>query len=152
SEYVRFAVQSAVQQTYGLKEIIVVDDGSDEETKRVLKELESDIDLLITQRNSGTSAARNNGIKRASGDFILVLDSDDSFEPDFSEKAIKCFHDFSNIRLVTCYARWFNKKGMSRIYKPAGGTIKDYLISNAAMGSALFLKKDWEEVGGYDEK
>mgnify|MGYP000442180534 FL=1 len=60
-------------------------------TKKVLKNLETKIDNLITQKNSGAGAARNTGIKEANGDFILVWDADDYFEPEFAIKAIEIF-------------------------------------------------------------
>ena len=90
AQYIEQSVQSALDQTYPYKEIIVVDDGSNVETKAVLKKLESKITLLITQENQGQSTARNVGIKATKGDFILVLDSDDYF---LKEK-LKNFHDF----------------------------------------------------------
>ena len=58
-------------------EIIVIDDGSNDKTKKVLKKIEPKVNLLITQENKGQSTARNKGIKMAKGQFILTLDSDD---------------------------------------------------------------------------
>ncbi len=150
-DYIEKAVQSAWDQTYENKEIIVVDDGSNEETKAVLKKLESKLDLLITQKNKGVSAARNAGIEVATGEYILVLDSDDYFEPEFCKKAIKIFINKPDTKIVTCYSNWFNEKAR-KIFKPEGGTIKDILISNVAMGSSMFRKHDWQSVGGYDYK
>jgi glycosyltransferase involved in cell wall biosynthesis len=72
AEFIGQAVDSALNQTHLNKEIIVVDDGSNEETKIVLKSLKHKIDKLITQENLGQSTARNNGIKQANGSFILV--------------------------------------------------------------------------------
>ena len=72
-KFIENAVKYANIQTYDNKEIIVVDDGSNLETKKVLKNLETKIDNLITQKNSGAGAARNTGIKEANGDFILVI-------------------------------------------------------------------------------
>lgn len=151
AKYVNKAVQSALDQTYLNKEIIVVDDGSNYETKKVLKDLEPKLNLLITQENKGTSAARNTGIEAATGEFILVLDSDDYFEPQFCEKSIKIFQDREDVKIVTCYTNWFQNKKGSKIFRPKGGDLKDILINNAAMGSAIFRRRDWEKIGGYDE-
>jgi len=150
-EYIEQAVQSALDQTYENKEIIVVDDGSNQKTKAVLKKLETKITLLITQENKGTSAARNTGIAAATGEYILVLDSDDYFEPEFCEKAIGIFEKDSNIKMVTCYARWFWNHKDFQIFIPAGGGLKNFLITNSSLGT-IFCKKNWKEVGGYDEK
>ncbi len=150
TDYIQQSVQSAFDQTFENKEIIVVDDGSNEETKAVLKTLEPKITLLITQENKGPSAARNTGIANATGEFILVLDSDDYFETSFCEKAIEIFQKDSNIKMVTCYARWFWNNINFQIFKPAGGELKNFLLSNSSLGT-IFLKKNWKEVGGYDE-
>lgn len=146
------AVNSASLQTYPNKEIIVIDDGSNGETKNAIKTVEKHIDILITQQNYGQSIARNNGIKKANGDYILNWDSDDFFEPSFCEKAIKHFQEDENIKIVSCYAQRFNEKGKIDDFIPKGGDISSFLFSNAALGSAMFLKKDWLECGGYEEK
>jgi len=150
AEFIEQAVQSALNQTYQNKEIIVVDDGSNEETKAVLKRQEPKITQLITQENKGTSAARNKGIEAATGEFILVLDSDDYFETSFCEKAVEIFEKDSNIKMVTCYARWFWNNIDFQIFKPAGGGLKNFLLTNSSL-STIFFKKNWREVGGYDE-
>jgi hypothetical protein len=148
--YIEQSVKSALDQIYENKEIIVVDDGSNQKTKAVLRSLEQKIDLLITQENKGTSAARNTGIEAATGQYILVLDSDDYFEPAFCEKAIEIFQKGSNIKMVSCYARWFWNNEYFQIFKPAGGDLQNFLIANSSLGT-IFFKKNWEEVGGYDE-
>lgn len=150
-EYIEKAVQSALDQTYDNMEIIVVDDGSSAKTKKVLKGLESKSVKVITQSNQGPSAARNRGIELARGKYILVLDSDDYFDPMFSQKAIAVIKSRPDINLVTCYGRWFISEKKSIIHKPAGGNINNFLYECGAFGSTLFLKKDWEFVSGYDE-
>lgn len=150
--YIEQAVTSALNQTYSNKEVIIVDDGSNSETKAVLKKLESKITQLITQKNLGQSIARNNGIRRAKGEYILNLDSDDFFEATFCEKAIDKFEDDNDIAIVTCKANRFNDKGPIDIFTPAGGALKDFLFANASLGSSMFKKTDWERSGGYEEK
>lgn len=152
-EFIRQAVECANAQTYENKEVIVVDDGSDLLTKKILKELSEQIHLLITQDNSGLSAARNNGIKSANGEFILVWDSDDYFEPSFCEKAIAVFLESAGFyKIVTCKARRFNNSGTLNFYTPGGGNIENFLFSNSAIGNSMFKKGNWEKIGGYDEQ
>jgi glycosyltransferase involved in cell wall biosynthesis len=145
------AVNSATLQTYPNKEIIVIDDGSNNKIKSVINTVKGKIDLLLTQNNRGQSIARNNGIKKATGDYILNWDSDDFFEPTFCEKAIKYFQEDENIKIVSCYAKRFNKKGEIDVFMPKGGDIKDFLFSNAALGSSMFRKLEWMECNGYEE-
>ena len=148
---VEVAINSALKQTYSNREIIVVDDGSNEEIKLLLKKLEPKIDLLITQFNQGQSVARNKGIEKATGDIILSLDSDDYFEPQFCEKALEIFNDNQDVKIVTCRARRFNSEGDIDIFTPLGGTLKNFLFSNSALGSAMYRKSDWEICGGYEQ-
>jgi glycosyltransferase involved in cell wall biosynthesis len=152
ADYIEQAVTSAFNQTYSNKEVIVVDDGSNIETKAVLKKLESKITKLITQDNQGQSIARNNGIREAKGEYILNLDADDFFEPTFCEKAINKFEEDQEIAIVTCNVNRFNTSGTIDIFFPNGGFLNNFLFSNSAMGSSMFKRKDWERCGGYEEK
>lgn len=151
AEYVEESVNSAYAQTYNNKEIIVVDDGSNERTKKVLKKLEPKIDVLITQENKGAGAARNAGVVKAKGKYILTLDSDDFFEKSFCGKAVGILKDEPEARIVSCYANRF-RGNESVLIKHKNATVKDFLKFNHALGNALFYKSDWEKVGGYDEK
>jgi len=151
AEFIEQSVQSAQDQTYENKEIIVVNDGSNDETKAVLERLESKITLLITQENKGTSAARNTGIEAASGEYILVLDSDDYFEPEFCEKAIEIFEKDFETKMVTSYGQRFREDPFGPTIKPGGGDLKNFLFRNASLGT-MFRLQDWIVVGGYDEK
>lgn len=148
-QYVEQAVNSALNQTYLNKEVIVVDDGSNAKTKKILKRLEPRITKLITQENQGQSKARNVGIEASKGDYILVLDSDDYFEQSFCEKAILSLTD-SKIKLVTSFVKRFNNFNSYDFY-PKGGNLRNFLINNQATGSAMFRKKDCISVDGYDE-
>lgn len=148
-QYVEQAVNSVLNQTYPHKEIIVVDDGSNAKTKEILKRLEPKITKLITQENSGQSKARNVGIEAANGFYILVLDSDDYFEPTFCEKAMLVLQN-PTIKLVTSFTKRFNNFYTYDVY-PQGGDIRGFLLNNQATGSVMFREKDCISVGGYDE-
>ena len=151
AQYIEQAVNSALSQTYANKEVIVVDDGSNPETKAILKKLATQITKLIVQENKGQSTARNIGIKEAKGDYILVLDSDDYFEPSFCEKAMTVFQYKKEIKIVTCQANLLFENGSKVLYIPKGGSISNFIISNSALGTSMFKKEDWRFCGGYDE-
>lgn len=150
AQYIEQAVLSALNQTYPNIEVIVVDDGSNAITKAVLQRLEPKITKLITQGNQGQSKARNVGIYQAKGDYILVLDSDDYFDPTFCEKALLVLED-TNIKLVASYMVRFNDNGIIDEYRNFGGDINTLILNNQATGSVLFRKKDFNRTGGYDE-
>lgn len=150
AQYIEQSVFSALNQTYSPIEVIIVDDGSDAETKAILKKLEPKISKLITQENQGQSKARNIGIEASKGDYILVLDSDDFFEPTFCEKASSILKADKSINIVTSYTKRFNDSS-SFDYYPKGGVLRDFLMNNHATGSIMLRKENWLNVGGYDE-
>lgn len=150
--YVEQAIKSANIQTYPSKEIIVVDDGSNQETKTIINKNIDFIDILISQENKGTSAARNVGISEASGEIILVLDSDDYFEKEFCERAMPILEKIKDIKLITCYTRRFIGDKTIDIFKPKGGDVSEFIFGNQSLGSSLFRKIDWIKCGRYDEE
>jgi len=152
ASYIEQALNSVRGQTYKNIEVIVVDDGSNDKTKSVLIGLQNEIDCLLHQENLGQSTARNNGIKKANGEYILTLDSDDYFEHTFFEKALNIFNQNAQAKLVTCFTNlFFDDSSKNHIYEPKGGDIKSFLTYNGALGSAMFKKEHWVSVGGYDE-
>jgi glycosyltransferase involved in cell wall biosynthesis len=150
-QYVDQAINSARSQVYSNKEIIVVDDGSNYETIKLLKSIEFKISKLIFQENLGQSTARNNGIKVSSGEYILILDSDDFFESTFCGKAIQYFKFDDNVKIVSCFANLLYSNGIVKQHCPKGGDISDFMFANEALGTSMFKKQDWLDCEGYDE-
>ncbi|MFR2535249.1 MAG: glycosyltransferase family 2 protein [Clostridia bacterium] len=90
-KFIRQCIQSIRKQTYKNIEIICIDDGSTDDTKKVLQEL-SKIDnriMIIAKENEGVSIARNAGIQKATGDYITFIDIDDWIEIDWIEKLVE---------------------------------------------------------------
>lgn len=79
--FISTSIESILNQTYKNIELILVDDGSTDNSVDIAKKYGSSI-ILIQQENAGVSAARNHGLGIAKGDFICFLDSDDSWEPE----------------------------------------------------------------------
>lgn len=151
AQYIEQSVNSALNQTYPNKEVIVVDDGSNAETKAILNKLALKITKLITQENAGVCVARNKAIENANGEFILTLDSDDFFEPNFLTKAVKVLENNKDVGMVTSWVQVINEKGTKLfMQKPTGADAVATLYHNNSMGSCLFRKKAWVEIGGYD--
>lgn len=90
-EHLHECLDSVVNQTFADIEIICVDDGSKDGSPEILREYEvSDSRIqVICQENSGAGAARNAGLRQATGEYLVFLDSDDFFEPDMLETAVK---------------------------------------------------------------
>src|SRR5437868_5807116 len=75
-------IRSALEQTWPRKEIIIVDDGSTDQTLSIARQFASERVLVVTQPNQGTSAARNKALALYQGDYIQWLDADDLLSPD----------------------------------------------------------------------
>jgi len=152
TEFLENAIDSVRNQDFENIEIILINDGSSLETKEYLSSIKYKVDKFLSQENEGPGSARNRGIKEATGEYILILDSDDYFEKDFCSRAIEILKANSEIKIVSCYARWFIDERNFQIYKPKGGDVRNFLVSNAAVGNSMIRKSEFIECGGYDEK
>ena len=105
-EYLPRCVDSIRRQTYRNLEIILVDDGSTDNSGAMAEKfaLEDKRVKAFHKENGGSSSARNLGIEKASGDFIGFVDSDDYITPDCYEKLLDCGRR-RNVKLV-CAGRW----------------------------------------------
>ena len=81
-KWIRSTIKSALDQTWSNKEIIIVDDGSIDNTYKIAKEYESENVKVFTQKNSGACVARNLAFSYSKGDFIQWLDADDILHSD----------------------------------------------------------------------
>lgn len=108
--YIERGIRSICEQTYHNLEIIVVDDGSEDGTGRILDELaESDVRIqVIHKENGGLARARNTGIARARGNYIGFVDGDDWIDPDMYEKLFSAMKD-KQANLAVCRYRQISR-------------------------------------------
>lgn len=150
-QYIMEALQSIYKQTLLPEKIIIVDDGSNAETKKVLASINHSLVQIVYQENKGVSAARNQAIILAQTDYILNLDADDYYESTFIEKATQLLDFNEEIVSVSSYCRIFQKIKTIEIIKPLGGKLKDFIVINNSRANAIFRKNSWIAVGGFDE-
>lgn len=105
ARFIAETIDSVFAQTVGMYEVLVVDDGSTDDTKSVVDSFEGRVRWL-RQENSGPGAARNNGVRNTTGDFIAFLDSDDIWTPDKTEKQLARFA--ARPELGVCFGELFN--------------------------------------------
>ena len=103
ADYIVESIESALAQDYPNKEIIVVDDGSTDDTVATLSAFDGKI-TVIRQENAGSAVARNTGIKASSGEFIAFLDSDDLWFPGKLSLQVEYMEAHPDIGLV--YHDW----------------------------------------------
>lgn len=151
-EYIIQALQSIYNQTLLPDKIIIVDDGSEINTQKVLAGIKHPLLQIIRQENQGVSAARNTAIAAAKTDFIVNLDADDYYETTFIAEAVTILNTLPTVGVVSSYCSTFNSKGSIEIIKPIGGNVTDFIVINSGRASAMFRKNCWELVGGFDEK
>ncbi|SHO51466.1 glycosyltransferase family 2 protein [Desulfopila aestuarii] len=96
------AIQSVINQNYYSSEIIIVDDGSTDNTEQVCKKYFDNI-KYIKQENSGVAAARNRGIISSSGELIAFLDSDDQWLPDKLSSQINILYKYNKLKWCAGY-------------------------------------------------
>jgi len=109
-DYVAGAVESVLAQTYKNIEIIIIDDGSTDNTHDILGPYLDRI-LYIYQPNGGLANARNRGIREAKGGFIAFLDADDRWSPEKVEIQVKCLDQFENVSMVFTDFSAFDESG-----------------------------------------
>jgi len=140
-DYLFEAVESVLQQTVPC-EIIIVDDGSEEDVENLWDDLDNV--TLIRQNNKGLSSARNTGIRYAKTEYVLPLDADDMIRKDYIEETL------GRGDIVTVLQQEFGDS--NTLWTPGNDfKLEDFKTSNRANCCSLYRKSMWEEIGGYDE-
>lgn len=154
------AIQSVLNQTYQDFEIIVVDDGSTDNTEEVVKSFNDPrIRYIRHDQNRGGSAARNTGIKMARGEYIAFQDSDDEWLPEKLEKQMRVFEN-APAEVGVVYTGFWRIEGDRRTYIPSDkisqkeGNIQGELLKgNFVTTQATVLKKEcFEKAGMFDQR
>lgn len=161
--WIKDAAKSALDQTWSKKEIIIVDDGSSDNTLHIAREFESESVKVITQANMGASAARNKALSLAQGDYIQWLDADDLLAPNKISQQLKMRHKEGSARILfsSAWCKMFfrlkkAKMATNLLWKDLDPI--EWIITkfneNAWMANSSFLisRKLTEMAGPWDEK
>lgn len=153
AQYLDESLQSIADQTYTHWECIIVNDGSPDNTEAVARKWEAKDArfIYLHKENGGVSSARNVGIEKGNGEFILTLDADDKYDPTFLEKALNKLLANTELGIVSSWGQYFTNDKQFQVFKSNAKTVTDFLFYNGInMGSSLFRKVCWKQVGGYD--
>lgn len=105
-------IQSVLTQTYQDFEIIVVDDGSTDDSPNQVLDFQDPRIRLVYQNNSGVAAARNRGISESRGDFVAFIDADDLWLPDYLYTQLLLVRKFPNCDVFACNYEFKNLNGV----------------------------------------
>jgi len=145
------AIDSVISQSYSNIELIVVDDGSDDETPEVIEKYKERYSLIYirNEQPAGAPAARNKGINAAKGKFIAGLDDDDEWREDRIEKLVEAYSE--EYSCITSDAKMIYPKKEARWKKKKYIDLKTLLFTNQVGNQVLVSRKRLMHVGGFDE-
>lgn len=154
------AIESVLEQSYHDLELLVVDDGSTDNTATVVEDFDdSRVELLEHDKNKGAAAARNTGIREATGEFIAFQDSDDEWHSEKLQKQMDIFTDAPPSVGVVYTGFWDFDNG-TKTYRPGRGIeSKEGDVHNSLLEqnfvttqAAVVRSQCFAKVGGFDER
>lgn len=145
-KYIGETIESCLSQSYPATEIIVVDDGSTDNTEEIVKQFPV---TYIKKENGGVASARNLGIKNAKTKYVLPLDSDDTLDKDYLKSMIEMMDGKDNRVVSTWIRKMFHDGTFENVCWPSPP--KHIFQVNFASSCSMFSKSAWEKISGYDE-
>ncbi|MFH1798865.1 MAG: glycosyltransferase [Candidatus Omnitrophota bacterium] len=150
------AVNSVLAQTFLNFELIVIDDGSTDETKTLMSSYDDKRITYVYQKNQGVSRARNNALLLAKGNYIAFLDSDDWWKKEKLEKAAEYIKKYPYISIFHTEETWFRNGNLlaqkKKHKKPSGFVYKDALpLCCISISTAVIKKMVFNIIGVFDE-
>jgi glycosyltransferase involved in cell wall biosynthesis len=148
-KYLEETVASALASSYRFLEVIIVNDGSSDNTQEVIDKITGKQPQIksYTQKNQGVSVARNYGITQASGEYLLLLDADDLISKDYIEKAVDILSKNSAVKMVNGLGEFFGDRQGSWNLRP----FSRHLLArkNMLYISGIFRKSDFDKTDGF---
>ncbi len=157
-KFIKLAVDSVLNQTYKNFELIIINDGSTDNSYKIVSEISDSRILLINQENLGLAATLNKCLKLAKGDLIARMDADDICEPNRLELQVKCFQKNPNLVLLGGSTKYIDENGklIAQSFPIVGSNnIKYFLLNKGnviAHPTVMFKKEAVLKAGGYCEK
>lgn len=153
------AIHSVLRQTVQCSELIIVDDGSTDNTLEILRDFSNSTGIscrVYSQENAGPAAARNLGVRKSGFPFVAFLDSDDHWHKRKLEQQYQYLSSNPGYQISHTFEKWFRRGlhlNQKKKHIPRDGDIFDHCLQLCAVGmSTVMMKKDlFDEVGVFDE-
>ena len=155
-KYLKEAIDSILNQSFGDFEFIIVNDGSTDDTQLILESYKDARIRIISQQNAGLSKSLNRGIAIATGQFIARIDADDNALPHRLEKQMEVLTKHPNIVLLGSNANIIDKEGNYLYTSSLKSSVEHPSIFETSNpffhSSVVFRKTVFDECGGYNEE
>ena len=150
--YLKETIQSALASTYRPLEIIIINDGSTDDSLELARVLETQHPevRVLDQANGGVTKARNTGIAAAQGEYILPVDGDDLIAATYIEQGLAILSSRPEVKVVYCQAEKFTET-TRKPWKLKPFSLQQLAKDNMIFVSALFRKTDALAVDGFSE-
>lgn len=162
--FISQALDSVLAQTYKNYELIIIDDGSSDDSKRIIKKyiknFENSVSIIyLYQKNQGVACARNTGIRSSSGEYIALLDPDDVWLPNRLLEGVKVLDMNPTVGLVHANIIYIDEVGsqtgvpLRNAFLLSGNIYKNILLrkGHISCSTVLFRRSCLDEIGLFDE-
>lgn len=157
--YVGAAIRSALAQTFTDFELIVVDDGSKDDTAEIVRELvrEDERVRLVQQANRGLAGARNTALRASRGEFLALLDSDDTWEPEFLAAQLALLDAHPDVDIVTGNGWYLDGPRNGQLARPCPDPRPDPELASiigdewSVFIMSVFRRRVYTGIGPFDE-
>jgi len=156
SQYISKAIESVLNQTYKHIELIIIDDGSTDNTNEIIAKYNDKL-IYYYQENSGPAKARNIGVSLCRGNYVAFLDADDYWDKTKLEKTISIFNCRKDVGIVCSNLKYVDLKGniihLRRLGDLSSEEIKYKMYQSSLISpiTAVFKKQLFVETGGFDQ-
>jgi len=147
ADWIKAAIESVLKQTYQNFELLIIDDGSTDNTKKIISFCDKKIKYYF-QKNKGPSAARNFGIKEANGKYICFLDSDDQWAKTKLERQLNLIFADPNIKICYTDEIWIRngkRVNQKKIHKKYSGWIYQHCLPLCIISPSSQRRKERQE-------
>lgn len=148
ADYLKESIDSALHQKYNEFDVLIIDDGSTDESKKIIEIYRNEPLVEIHyQENQGVIKTRNKAISLAKGEYILQLDGDDKIGENFLSLTVPILDNQNEVGIVFCKTELFGEK--SGVWERGDYDLINQLTTNLIVITALFRKSDFNKTAKY---